>query len=344
MIMKSNPIRHFDSYFEVMRYTAMIMVMLVLTTIQCMGAEPDLAVPAAKVEDTNSLETLRTYLQLQEQLHATQLAIEENRKEATAAAARNAEALATRLQAIEQALVLQRTRDLEAVQSSNRMMLIAAGAVGALGFLAMLLMSYSHWRAMNRLAEIASGFPANHGLGNGRSVAALGPGEGHVVTVGPAEESNGRLLGAIDRLEKRIYELEHTAHAPLQEGTSSPASSAPTNSDANSVRASMDVARVGVLLGKGESLLSMDKPEEALGCFEEILALNPNHTEALVKKGTALERLRKLDEAINCYDRAIAADSSMTIAYLHKGGLFNRMERFSEALECYEQALRSQRR
>ncbi len=89
-------------------------------------------------------------------------------------------------------------------------------------------------------------------------------------------------------------------------------------------------------------MLNMDNAEGALACFDEILALDANHTEALVKKGSALERLRKLNEAIECYDKAIAADASMTIAWLYKGGLFNRMERFSEALECYEQALRTQ--
>ena len=81
---------------------------------------------------------------------------------------------------------------------------------------------------------------------------------------------------------------------------------------------------------------------EALGCFEQALALEPNHAEALVRKGVALERLQKPDEAIACYDQAIAADASLTVAYLYKGGLFNRLERFNEALACYEQALRTQ--
>jgi tetratricopeptide (TPR) repeat protein len=84
----------------------------------------------------------------------------------------------------------------------------------------------------------------------------------------------------------------------------------------------------------------LDKPEAALGCLEEVLALDPGHTEALVKKGAALERLQRFDEAIQCYDRAIAQDNSMTMAYLYKGGVFNRTERYSEALACYEQALK----
>jgi Flp pilus assembly protein TadD len=57
-----------------------------------------------------------------------------------------------------------------------------------------------------------------------------------------------------------------------------------------------------VLLGKGQSLLNLDHAEEAVACFDQVLAIDANHAEAQVKKGAALERLRKLDEAIVCYD------------------------------------------
>ena len=80
----------------------------------------------------------------------------------------------------------------------------------------------------------------------------------------------------------------------------------------------------------------------ALACFEEILAIEPDHAEALVKKGVALEKQEKTSDALRCYDRAIELDGSLTIAYLQKGGLFNRMERYEEALKCYELALHTQ--
>jgi tetratricopeptide (TPR) repeat protein len=179
--------------------------------------------------------------------------------------------------------------------------------------------------------------------------AALGTGDTHRLALGAPEESNQRLLGAIERLEKRIHDLEHTAPLPLKEGAPSPLGITVLSEQFGAeVVAPADAAtppeaaRITLLLGKGQSLLNLDHSEEALACFDQVLALDPNHPEALVKKGTALERLRKLDEAIACYDRAISANNSMTIAYLYKGGLFNRMERFSEALECYEQALRTQ--
>jgi tetratricopeptide (TPR) repeat protein len=312
------------------------------------AAEPaaDAAAPA-KTEEATSLE-LRTYLQLQEQLHATQLAIERNRKEADAAAAQATEALAGRLQAIEQSLLAQRARELEAMQSSNKVMLIVAGTFAAIGFMAMLLMAYFQWRTVNRLAEISAALPAAaRALGVGRQIAELGPGDTQLIPVGRAEPSNLRMTDALERLEKRIHELEHTAHSPVQEVTASTAAGADSNSGTeNGLPANgegtTEAARIRMLLGKGQSLLNLDQAEEALVCFDEALKLDTQNTEALVKKGAALERLRKLDEAVDCYDQAIAADDSMTIAYLYKGGLFNRMERFNEALQCYEQALRTQ--
>ncbi len=322
---------------------AFLALALAAGTAGGVGAETSsLETITAKADDTNTQETLRSYLQLQEQLHATQLAIERNRKEADVAATENAKAFAARLQGIEQALASQRAQELEVMQSSNKVMLIVAGLFAALGLLAMLFMAYFQWRTINRLAEIASALPLAHALGSGPPVAALGAGEAHLVSVGPPEQSNQRLLGALEQLEKRIHQLEHTAHPPPHEGGSlvqETGTAAPSNGD---TPLAPEAARITVLLGKGQSLLSLDQAEEALACFDQALALDANHAEALVKKGAALERLRKLDEAIKCYDRAIAADNTLTVAYLYKGGLFNRMERFGEALECYEQALRTQ--
>jgi tetratricopeptide (TPR) repeat protein len=323
---------------------------MTMISLGCLGAEVSPASAAAVSPETNGQETVRSYLQLQEQIHATQLAIERTRREADEAAAESAKALAVRLQNIEQALSAQRAQELQAMQSSNKVMLIVAGAFAALGLVSMLFMAFFQWRTINRLAEISLALPSPHALGPGHAIAALGMGDAHLAGSGSTEQSNSRLLGAIDRLEQRIRELEHTTHPLVHDaGTGNGDSPTPGNSTngelepaADKSEPSSEATLISFLLGKGQSLLNLDKPEEALACFEEILALRAGHPEALVKKGTALEKLRRLNEAVECYDRAIAADNSMTIAYLCKGGLFNRMERYNEALECYEQALRTQ--
>lgn len=292
----------------------------------------------------NSNDTLRAYLQLQEQLHATQLALERNRQETEAVAARNAEVVAARFQAIEQAMTAKRSDELvsmeQRMQSTHRLLLIVAGTIALVGFGVMLLTAYLQWRAVNRLAEFSA-------MAQAASRAAIPPmaADAQLLGGGATAQANTRLFGALTSLEKRILELEHTTPPPLNGG----ATAEPTPHVGNGVQANGDQPEgegdhKTLLLAKGQSLLNLDKAGEALACFEEILLNEPNHGEALVKKGIALEQLRQVDEAIRCYDQAIAANAGLTIAYLQKGGLFNRLERYEEALLCYEQALHSQER
>ena len=309
-------------------------------------------IPDAVVSEvsSNSQDSLRVYLQLQEQIHATQLAIDRNRAEAEKAAARNAEALSNRLATIEQFLAGQRELDRETTRSNNRTVLIAVGTFAGLGFIGMLVASWLQWRAANRFSDMTAashmtrallpGWPQL--LPGGEAPPLAAPGQTPALAA-----ANDRLLDAITRLEQRIKALEHTAAPAIEVGNNGTATATgdtpiATGDQVNGEAPTDKAGRITLLLGKGQSLLNMDQSEEAVACFDEVLALDGNNTDALVKKGVALERQRKLDAAIECYDRAIAADGSITIAYLYKGGIYNRLERFSEALECYEQALHTQ--
>jgi tetratricopeptide (TPR) repeat protein len=344
-----------------MQGLAFVAVVLLLAggLVECSGAAgatPGLTAGQGEESGANtnniSQEVLRSYLQLQEQIHGTQLAIERNRKEVDAAEAQHAEALALRLQSIEKSLAAQRAQELEAMQNSNKAMLIVAGSFAGIGFVALLLMAVFQWRTVNRLADISANLPnVPRALLPERTVtAALGIGEAHPLAGSPVREKpSPRLLEVVEQLEKRIHELEHTTHVSMSQepsnGNGSNAGHHHTDAAGEGAAQSgetTDPARIRLLLGKGQTFLNLDNAEEALACFEEVLAIDASHLEALVKKGSALERLRKPNEAIACYDRAIAADGSMTMAYLYKGGLCNRLERFSEALECYEKALHTQ--
>ncbi|MCX6895653.1 MAG: tetratricopeptide repeat protein [Verrucomicrobia bacterium] len=263
--------------------------------------------PASQVA---TQDLVRAYLAIQEQLHATQLALERNRQEAEAEAGRNAVALTRRLNVIERFMAEQRSEE------SRTVLLIAVSVAGA-GLLAALLATLMQMRALKHLAE------ATPSLSPQALQLAAGPEATRLLGSGAAE-AGARLTATIERLQKRIQELE----------TAAP----PTGGKAEKTGSGQIVA----LLTKGQSLLGAGQAAEALRVFEEALGLNPNHAEALVKKGAALEKLAKLDEAIACYDRAIAADASLTIAYLNKGGVFNRQQRYDEALVCYEQALKTQ--
>lgn len=324
----------------------------------CLGAAVALCILFAPVNraantpesatDTNALanQTLRSYLQLQEQLHATQLALERNRQETEALAARNAEEVAARFKAIETALTTQRLAELDnmkgsmetlerSMESNNRLLMTVAGTIAFVGFLVLLLTAYLQWRAVNRLAEFST-------LVQSTRLGLPSPAEAQLLGAGDTAQSGQRLSSALTHLEKRIFELEHTAHSTTGGKAITAGDATHTNGTAAENGEQIQSGHDAVLLAKGQSLLNMDKAAEALACFEEILRAEPNHAEALVKKGIALEELRRMDEALQCYDRAIAANGDLTIAYLQKGGLFNRLERYEEALQCYEQALHAQ--
>jgi tetratricopeptide (TPR) repeat protein len=269
--------------------------------------------------DTNGIvpvtrdEMANNYLQIQEQLHATQIAIEQNQEAALEASQSNALALTARLQSLEQTVAKQRLSDADAVRRSQQMTLFMAGAFGVAGLGVMLLLVYFQWRAFAQLAEISSRQHA--ALANSDAVHQLAaPGRATV------EASTAQLLSVVSRLEQRINELE-SGQKLLPE---------------------IGAVKTGDLLAEGEKYLEAEAPLKALECFDKFLAAQPERADAVVKRGAALEKLGRDDEALAGYNRAIAMDSSLVIAHLHKGGLLNRLRRYDEALNCYEQALLGQ--
>jgi tetratricopeptide (TPR) repeat protein len=258
-------------------------------------------------------EMANNYLQIQEQLHATQLAIEQNQETALETAQSNANALAARLQSLEQSVAKQHVTDTDAARKTQQLTLLMAGAFGLIGLGIMLLMVYFQWRAFTQLAQISS--RQHTTLASAEAVHQLAaPGRATV------ETSTAQLLNVVSRLEQRINELE-SGQKLLPE---------------------IAAAKPGDLLTEGQKYLDGSQPEKALECFDKFLSAQPNRADALVKRSAALEKLGRDDEALAGYNRAIATDNSLVIAHLHKGGLLNRLRRYDEALNCYEQALLGQ--
>jgi len=255
-------------------------------------------------------EMANNYLHIQEQIHATQLAIEQKQQTALDTAQNNAAALAARLQALEDSVAKQHASDTEAAHRTQQLTMLKAGAFGLVGLVIMLLMVYFQWRAFTQLAHISE--RQHLALSNSEAVHQLAaPGRATV------EASTSQLLGVIDRLEQRINELEG-GQKLLPDGPA---------------------GEPGDLLAEGQRYLDANVPQKALECFDQFLAVNPNRPEAMTKRAMALEKLGRDREALDFYNRAIAADNSLVIAHLHKGGLLNRLRRYDEALNCYEQAL-----
>ncbi|MGH7976013.1 MAG: tetratricopeptide repeat protein [Limisphaerales bacterium] len=309
----------------------LIVCVCVFAGAQIFAAETN-PVVSTQTTDNSTQSVANGFLLIQEQLHATQLTIENNRQEAEAEAKRNADEMNARFQALEQIIATQHATDTAATQKIEQLTLLLAGVFGLVCVAVMLLMAYLQWRAVARLVALIAPSSSALVLDNGRPLPTLDAGAA-------VAQSNARLFGAVDILEKRILELEQISHQPLAK-KKTPGT---LESENGTTTAAEDRdACVANLITEGQSLLDAQAPEKALECFDMALAIEPRHAEALVKKAGALEKLDRLDEAFACYDRAIEADDSLAIAYLQKGGLLNRLERYDEALQCYEQALRSQ--
>jgi len=295
---------------------------------------------AAAANEISLQDLLRSSLQIQEQLHATQSAIETSRLEAAAALASNSLALDERFRLMEKTAAAERLEQLNTVEHSERTIFMVAGGFAAFAFLVLLFALFLQWTAVNRLAAAAAG------LSVAGPAQGLGAGAAHLPPAHALEQSNTRFLGLIERLEQRIHELEATVKLPrvLSESSSTNGGASGTASESSpskisALTASNKADAINLLFSKSQTLLKLDQTEAALGCLDEVLTLDPGNADALVKKGAALERLQLIPQAIQCYNHAIARDNAMTMAYLYKGGLLNRLERHSEALACYEQAL-----
>lgn len=63
--------------------------------------------------------------------------------------------------------------------------------------------------------------------------------------------------------------------------------------------------------------------------------------ESLLRQAGGFEHAHRLEEALACYEQVLALDASLTEAYVGKGRVLNQLERYREALACFEQASRS---
>jgi tetratricopeptide (TPR) repeat protein len=264
---------------------------------------------------TNSDAVVNGYLQIQEQLHATQMAIEDIRAAGADDAKHNADAIAARLEALEQSVAAQRNADAEAARKTQQLTLLLAGAFGLAGLGIMALMFYFQWRAFTKIAEISA--QQNAALANAGAVHQLAaPGRAAVAS------SNARLLDVVEHLERKIIELENGSSLLVEAADSKP----------------LD------LLIEGQTLLDAGQPQKALEVFDRLLVAHPDHADTLVRKSAALEKLGRLPAALEACDRAIARDGAFTPAFLQKGGLLNKLNRHDEALNCFEQVLLEQKK
>lgn len=336
----------------------------------------DQGVPAAQtIAATNRLQTngasdkldltetlspgFQSKTNLQAERSQFQDALDDLRRQLEAGAAHNAQTLATGLSLIEPALIRHRYEGMDMARRLNQTTYLAVGALVAIMLAGIFAAVFILLRGMNRFVEVLAAARQPGALGMEGAVVALNRGDLPPMVSGSVEQATTRFLGAIDRLEHRIQELEQTARHPPDEAnrpSAKPAAAERQIADGSGAvhlspaavprrarPAGVLTSHSSILVGKGATLLHLGEADHALQCFEEALALDPNDTDALVNKGVALEQMQRFEDALESYNRALALDGSITAAYLRKGGVCNELQRHSEALECYEKALQTER-
>ena len=93
------------------------------------------------------------------------------------------------------------------------------------------------------------------------------------------------------------------------------------------------------LFKSGMTSWNLGNPKEAGKIFDQVLALGPNHEEALVRQGNVLGRIGKYTEAITFYNRALNLDPKNTLALVNKGLSLHYLSEYDAAISCYDQVL-----
>ena len=94
-----------------------------------------------------------------------------------------------------------------------------------------------------------------------------------------------------------------------------------------------------ILLKKGQSLLNLGSPKEALEIYELILRDKPENIEALIKKGHILGMIGRYVEAIDIYDKILSIEKSNLIALLNKGLAHHYLEQYEISINCNDRVL-----
>jgi tetratricopeptide (TPR) repeat protein/tRNA A-37 threonylcarbamoyl transferase component Bud32 len=94
---------------------------------------------------------------------------------------------------------------------------------------------------------------------------------------------------------------------------------------------------------KGVSFLSLSHHEEAMGCFDRGLKIDPKDPRMWKNKGKALINLNRYEEALRCYDKALELDPQHPSAWIawHAKGLLVHMLKSDdeEALHCFDKVI-----
>ncbi len=86
-------------------------------------------------------------------------------------------------------------------------------------------------------------------------------------------------------------------------------------------------------------LAASQQHDEALACFDKLIAIQADFADAHFARGNALSKLGRVGEAIESFDKAIAIDPDHVNALNNKGNALHQLGRIADAITCYDRIL-----
>jgi predicted O-linked N-acetylglucosamine transferase (SPINDLY family) len=89
----------------------------------------------------------------------------------------------------------------------------------------------------------------------------------------------------------------------------------------------------------GIVLAALQRQDEALVCFDSLIAMKADFADAHFSRGNVLSGLRRFVEAVASFDKAIAIDPDHVNALYNKGHALHEFGRLTDAIACYDRVL-----
>jgi predicted O-linked N-acetylglucosamine transferase (SPINDLY family) len=89
----------------------------------------------------------------------------------------------------------------------------------------------------------------------------------------------------------------------------------------------------------GNVLAALRRQDEALACFDNLIAVKADFADAHFSRGNVLLGLRRFAEAIASFDKTIAIDPRHVNALHSRGHALHELGRFADAIACYDSVL-----
>ncbi|MGJ4903302.1 tetratricopeptide repeat protein [Bradyrhizobium sp. HKCCYLS2058] len=100
-----------------------------------------------------------------------------------------------------------------------------------------------------------------------------------------------------------------------------------------------DPQNVAARYARAVVLSALQRDDEALTCFDDLLALKPDFFEAQLERGKLLSRLQRFAEAVVSFDNALRINPQHLDVLMNKGEALHYLGRFADAIACYDQLL-----